>query len=314
MLFLHIYSRRVQWQRHRRPRRPTSARTPPWITGGVFRTIIAFDQKSRELVDEHFDTVPLDEAAKLYLVADRSTPIKYLRFAARRPGAIGGCISMRRVLALLPYLSYAHTLGKLGLLRARVELRDGHSQAAVEDWIAVLALGRHCGCDNLGVSMMVDYGIEDFTIQQAATQLLRLDKPALDQLLQSLDALPPGGDLTQSVREYQRAGQMARPQNRRVKDNQWEQDLAWTLNETPEKIHAAAQACGGTPLKPSSKNFLALDPLYDEQANAMSLPYDQFQQSYPPMLARMKASPAYPLLPADFSRVYQQNAYARAPA
>ena len=34
----------------------------------ALRTIIAFDQKSRELVDDHFDTVSLDQAIKLYLV------------------------------------------------------------------------------------------------------------------------------------------------------------------------------------------------------------------------------------------------------
>jgi len=70
---------------------------------------------------------------------------------------------------------------------------------------------------------------------------------------------------------------------------------------------AFAGAVGG-----KDEKLRALDPLYDEQARAMSLPYGQFQQAYAPMLARMKAGPAYPLVPADFSRVYQQNAYARA--
>jgi len=112
--------------------------------------------------------------------------------------------------------------------------------------------------------------------------------------------------------EYQRAGQkwlvrtLTDP-----KDNQWEADITWALNKPPQEIRAALQACGDTP-QAIIENLRALDPLYDEQAQAMSLPYDQFQRDFPPMLARMKASPAYALLTVDFSRVYQQNAYARA--
>jgi len=278
----------------------------------AFYWLAGWDENHRKAVDQQFETISPAEAEKSY-VPGYFTPLKFLRFGARQPWCDFGLhTDAEGPGTLLPYLNWAHLLGKIALMRARVELAHHQPNGAVEYWADDLALARHIGASNIGVALLVEYGMQSIGIRQISSQLDQLDKPALDELSKRIDSLPRGGSPSQSVRthleiEQHWLGQILE----KATDNSWEAQVAAAYGRPEEEIHAVTEACGGTPGDVLAK-LRDLEPIYNEMANAAALPYEQFEQAYPAIDAKFKANPAHPLAYWDFPRICHRAALGEA--
>lgn len=101
---------------------------------------------------------------------------------------------------LLPHLQKARDLSRVALLRARLKFAVGENDAAVNDVLAVLRMGRDCGSSPILISFLVDAAIEKTATDVLATNLPRLKAEQLDRLLVSLRELPPTATMLDCVR------------------------------------------------------------------------------------------------------------------
>jgi hypothetical protein len=101
--------------------------------------------------------------------------------------------------AIVPHLSKAREIACVACLRAMVSFQQDNAAEAIEDIDAVLTLGRHCSTDEIIISLLVDYAIEQVAIETAATSLPSLDTDQLEALAQRLEALPPQPSMFDAV-------------------------------------------------------------------------------------------------------------------
>jgi hypothetical protein len=101
---------------------------------------------------------------------------------------------------LLPHLQKARDLSRVALLRARLKFAAGENDAAVNDVLAVLRMGRDCGSSPILISFLVDAAIEKTATDVIASDLPRLKTEQLDRLLVSLRGLPPTATMMDCVR------------------------------------------------------------------------------------------------------------------
>ncbi len=102
---------------------------------------------------------------------------------------------------LLPHLQHARDLAWVALVRARVRFAAGENEAAVNDVLDVLRMGRDCGRSPVIISMLVDVAIERLTFEVLAGHLSQLTPDQLSQLPQQLQALPPTATAAEGFRK-----------------------------------------------------------------------------------------------------------------
>jgi hypothetical protein len=124
--------------------------------------------------------------------------------ALRRAAACPDCDWGHRLTMDVPVKDFsdARRLTALALLRASRALRGGEVGAALDDLLAVMALGRHLG-QGLYLCGMVGFAIEDLAATEVLGLLGGLDRDACLGLAARLDALPPFPDLIATVRAEQ---------------------------------------------------------------------------------------------------------------
>ena len=102
---------------------------------------------------------------------------------------------------LLPHLQHARDLAWAGLVRARVRFAAGENEAALNDVLAVLRMGRDCGRSPVIISMLVDVAVERLAIEMLAAHLSQLTPDQLSQLPQRLQALPQTATAAEGFRK-----------------------------------------------------------------------------------------------------------------
>lgn len=102
---------------------------------------------------------------------------------------------------LLRHLQHARDLAWVGLVRAQVRFESGDNQAALDDVVAVLKMGRDCGRSPLVISMLVDVAIEHLAGKVLAGRLSQLTPEQLGQLMQRLKELPPTATAAEAFRK-----------------------------------------------------------------------------------------------------------------
>jgi hypothetical protein len=98
--------------------------------------------------------------------------------------------------------SAARRLAVLAALRADRAVRGGDLGAALDDLLAVMALGRHLG-QGLYLCGMAGFPMEDLAGDRLQGLLDKLDRETCRDLAARLDALPPLPDLAAAVRAEQ---------------------------------------------------------------------------------------------------------------
>jgi hypothetical protein len=134
-------------------------------------------------------TTPLDDKTKTFLDANHDV-VRLVKQAAAEPACDWGNLptDMQRV---LDTLNHARTLDSLLLLQARQDIKDAKPAAAVDDWLAAIAMSRRIGQIKLIVSSLVNDATESRTIDEIAKVLPALPPVARNKLDAGWRNLPP---------------------------------------------------------------------------------------------------------------------------
>ena len=226
-------------------------------------------------------------------IATYENSFKLLRHAARQkvPCDWGYDLSQGPEL-LLPSLAKSKTLAQAARLRLRWHLDNGRPDDARDDLLAAFALGRQTSKDGILISALVQVAIENILASGIAENWFRLSPETLQQIMDGIAAAPARGTIAQCVtteriafkdwlarkiegfkagsRDEAEALQKTRELLRSVMTggNAPEDPAA----PTPERV---VQAAGGTTAG-LLRQLNELDPLYDEAAVLMTVPYEQF--------------------------------------
>ena len=101
---------------------------------------------------------------------------------------------------LLPHLQKARELARAAILRARLRFVTGEVDAAVDDVLATLILGRHCGRNPIVIGVLVNIAIEKVAIDVLAEHLPMLSPRQLDGVTNALASLPPMASLAECMK------------------------------------------------------------------------------------------------------------------
>jgi hypothetical protein len=270
---------------------PETKRAP--TANAALRYWRAFDalsglSKEQEKIVEEWRTTPLDQASAA-LVRD-SAALKGLHQGAKAPYCDWGLNYEDGVGMLLPHLARARTLARLACLRARWKFHEGKPRAAAEDVIAAMTLGRHTGVDPTLISILVDYAIERIAMEALQADFAKLDADTLKYLAEQLDKLPTVLTVRQAmlnerdtfitwmIREVEKA-EVEKP-------GSWKERVPMFTGQ-PDNAQVLKEAT-------SAKRFVEmleeLKPVYDEMAQLMALPFDQFQAQWPEFLSKKKSA------------------------
>lgn len=92
--------------------------------------------------------------------------------------------------AMLPHLSKARAAARFATARARLRFERNQADAAVDDLCDAMTLARHVGADELPISMLVDFSIEQGAIEMLAGYLPKAPAAAVDSFVQRVEGLP----------------------------------------------------------------------------------------------------------------------------
>jgi hypothetical protein len=245
---------------------------------------------------DNFDAAKVDKDAAEPLLDSAS--IRFIRQGAQQRWCDWGLrLDEDGRSTLLPYLNTSRRMAELLLLDARTVIPTSRADQAALDWQCALCVARHAGCNGISVSLLVDYGIENMVVKNAALDLNGLKPPNLERLRGALHRLPPGGTLSQGVQIDQQINQRwLLPHLQKIPGPNGQQALIALLAQyygsgaSAARAHAAVSAAGGS-VDGLTSRLQALDPLYARIANAVVLPYDEFQKQWPEIQRQIDADP-----------------------
>jgi hypothetical protein len=266
------------------------------------------DEQQRRIGD--WRATPLDAQARR-LVEDSQNSFLYLRRGAALPRCDWSLNYEDGIGLLLPQLDRSRTLTLLTCLRARLALADGHPADALDDILAVFALGRHIS-DPIMVCLLVDYHLEQNAIDAVAMMLPKLDAAALRRVAERLDALPKAGTLEQTLvseRDYFStwAIRWLKEQEQSGGDLRAKVKSLMAGSESEDEILRLVDD------KSAKRLIQALEelrPFYEEQSRLVSLPREQFLAQWPDLEKRQSANAtAKAMLPSVIKVVDARDRY-----
>lgn len=145
---------------------------------------------------------PLDKTV-VALVGRAGLALDGLQRASEMPAADWG---MRRYLqergfeALLPHLAKARLATKLAVLRSRLRMQAGDHLGAMNDAVAIAAMGRHLATDPLLINLLVQIAIEEQAIELLRKQMGSFTDKELAHLKKRLAGLPKRATAAQAIR------------------------------------------------------------------------------------------------------------------
>jgi hypothetical protein len=102
---------------------------------------------------------------------------------------------------LLPHLGRCKSLAQFGRLRVMWELQDGREAGARDDLIAMFALGRNSSRDWTLIAVLVQYAIENITLNTVAENFHSFSPETLQRLEAGFDAAPAFGTAAEALRQ-----------------------------------------------------------------------------------------------------------------
>jgi hypothetical protein len=236
------------------------------------------DEMQRRLAD--WRATPLNANIRR-LVADAQNSLLYLRRGAAQPRCDWSLNYEDGVGLLLPHLDRSRTLLLLTCVRARVALDDGRPAEALDDVLALFALGRHVA-DPIMVSLLVGHSIEVNAADAVAMMLPKLDAAALRRVADRLDALPPAATVEQTLTNEQE--QFIGWSIRWLKEQERTGGLRAKVKELLLGAEESAELMALVDDNSAARLVQALEglgPFFDEQRRLAGLPRDQFLAQWP---------------------------------
>jgi len=274
-----------------------------------------FDEKQEKLL-ENWKTIPLDGEIS-NLLQNSKAMMKYLRRAAACSHCYWDLDYNEGPHLLAPHLAKCRTLGRLAALQIRSEFAAGKPAAAVDSFLALMALARHTGSEPIIISILVGYAIESFALEAIAPYLPDLDKELAGKLASSMAKLPkmvPMQETLHTEKVYM-LGWLVKQMKTAEKEQpgNWLKTINAILGPAPEADKERNQKLLNSIESYAQARQLASDltPVYDEFAEAFSLPAAQREARCEELLqqARKNNALAVMLLPALTKTIAAENKY-----
>jgi len=174
------------------------------------------------------------------------------------------------VAVLLPHCAKARQLARLACARAELSFQQGKPEAAIDDMVGVMTLGRHVAADQILVCLLVDLAIERQAINMAARHLVELQPAQLDALAARLDRLPAPLTMRRAVhaeKDYLIGGVI-----RDLSGADAKAKAAWILKEIASQDDADSKRLREASAQQLRDALVALGPVCDEIAAMMNRP------------------------------------------
>ena len=101
---------------------------------------------------------------------------------------------------MLPHLQKARELARAAILRARLRFATGEVDAAIDDVMATLIMGRHCGRDPIAIGVLVNIAIEKVAIDVLAEHLPLLSPKQMDLVTSGLSKAPAMASIAECMK------------------------------------------------------------------------------------------------------------------
>jgi hypothetical protein len=234
-------------------------------------------------------TVKLDDRTK-ELVASSEGAMACMRRAASMPACDWGLEFSAGPHMVMPHLSKARELTRYAVLHARQQLADGQADKALRTFRDTLVLARHAGADNVLITALVQYAIEQLVIDAASRQLPSFDAKQLDTLVGYVDSLPKGSSMTECLKLEQRVfiGWAQRVAREAKDDGEAIEQLRRAIVPAEQAPNAA-----GVTRKQIAGWLDATSKDYDEIHAIFDLPDEQFQPRWDALAKRIRAENPY---------------------
>ena len=239
----------------------------------AFATMPQLTKEQQELVSARWRTAPLDE--KVVAIVQRGEPCLDLLERASELRTCDWGLVWEGPKTLMPQLAKGREIAKLAALRMRYRCSLGDGSGAVADALSILTLGRHLQSNGLLISVLVGQATEQVVIKVATTNLVKLDRTSLRELLAGLDNLPPA----------KRTGEVFLAEKRYMLDWQIDQ-LRKTGVKAYEALVKDAQGSelplSEKPTQEAADRVLQLmegcEPVYADMAKMAALPPEEYER------------------------------------
>jgi hypothetical protein len=262
----------------------------------AFATLPRFSDAEQKKLGAECLTMPLDDHAQ-ELVNRAAYALWMLRLGAAQPRCDWG-ISWQElgVEVRLPQFDGARVLANLACLRARLRFAEGKNAEAIDDIVAGMTLGRHCGRDAIFISLLAGYAIEHRMTEALALDLPKLNAKEIKDLKKRLDGLPPVGNPATTIRQEERSflDWFVR-KVKETKDKDSLLALTQLFDQSPEKARAFLEECGGDVdgvLKMAEETRQS----YRRMAKHLDLPLDQFEKEWDSEARKVAGNPVSRLI------------------
>src|SRR5688572_5494617 len=242
-----------------------------------FSLLPTLDSEQERLVD-NWHKVPIDAAAEKIISAAQPS-LLYLHRGSKVARCDWGLDPNDGIGLLLPHLAKGRQLGRLAGLRARSRFERGEYDAAREDLVALLTLGRHVGQEPIMISVLVGNLIEGMAVDATATYAAKL-KPSAAKFATMYDGLPNAATLTDVIAfEKQYMAKWLLDKFKRAeqdKSAQWREIWLNVLegSDAPKEIKNVES------LAEVTRMLESLMPAYDELEKIVGLPSAEFSTSF----------------------------------
>lgn len=262
-----------------------------------FATLPTFSDADADKLHSGYLTMPLDGKTR-DMVAKADYSLKMMRYGAEQADCNWGLSMEEGVDALLPYAPAARVLTSLSFVRARINMEDGHRDAAIDDIVSAMTLGRHVSVDGSLIAVLVGYSIEHRAQETLALYLVQLDAASVQKLKTRLDRVPPGARPVDGLKLEEATLEWF---IRKVKAMKSNDELVAFLSkftkngdnrDDSEKGGEFLDECGGT-AEGVVRFTEAVRPCFGRAAKMLDLPMDRFVSEWERESAKESANPVF---------------------
>jgi hypothetical protein len=205
---------------------------------------------------------------------------------------------------LLPALARFKSVAQVAGLRARVHLAEGKQEAAREELLAVIAMGRNVSKDGTLISVLVQIAIENIIASVIAENFHQFTPESLEALAAGLNSGPSRGLVRDAmavekssffgwfIRKIHDINAEANGDLKEVQSRVrelWEKNIASEggSNQLADQWIAATDGTAAGLIAYARQ----LDPLYDEITEILGMPWAQYQARYAAFEKKIRAHP-----------------------
>jgi hypothetical protein len=277
-----------------------------------FATLPTFSDADAQKLHLEYLTMPLDGKAR-EMVAKADYSLKMLQYGAAQAECNWALAMEEGVYALLPYVPASRVLTSLSFIHARMHMEEGHRDAAIDDIVSALTLGRHVSVDGSLIAVLVGYAIEQRAQETLALYLVQLDAASIQKLKTRLDRLPAGAGPADGLKIEEATLEWF---IRKVKEKHGKDELVAFLGELSKVSDTRddkgqgsefLEECGGT--TDGVVRFAEeLRPFYGRAAKMLDLPMDRFVDEWNRESAKGTANPVFQRLFPAIAKVRESQA------